>query len=104
KRYRLACANEINAFFVAEEFWTGPFAESEADLPDFRKAEPKPVYLFSGYDGTVLLSSESKLGWHNFPIRCGDVQVLPKYLRRFPNDHSWLQRKLFTLVRRTRNG
>jgi hypothetical protein len=102
KRYRLVCANEINAFFVTEELWSGSYASCAEDLLSFRKTEPTPTFLFSGYDGTVLLSSDAALGWHGLSIRGRDVQILPKFLRRYPADYTSLQRKLFGLLRRLR--
>lgn len=102
KGYRLVCANHLNAFFVAQELWSGDYARSADDLPRFREQEPTPVYLFSGYDGTVLLSGEATLGWHQIPVNSKDVQVLPEVLRRYPDDYSWFQRRAFGLFKRVR--
>lgn len=103
KGYRLVCANEINAFFVAGEAWRGAFPETDLDVLRYRKIEPNPIFLFSGYDGTVLLSSECHLGWHNLPIRSEDLQLLPKIMRRYPDDYCWIQRKALALLRRMKS-
>lgn len=102
KEYRFVCANRVNAFFVAQEHWTGAFAETESDLPRFRADAPESVYLFSGYDGTVLHSGDPSLAWHGIPIRDEDLQVLPVFLRKYPYDYGWLQKQAFRLFRRLR--
>lgn len=100
KGYRLVCTNLLNAFFVAEEHWTGDYCKMAADLPRFREAKTDPVYVFSGYDGTVLLSSDTVLSWHSIPVRQGDVQVMPSFLRRYPDDYSLLQRVCYRVFAR----
>jgi len=40
--------------------------------------------LFVGYDGTLLTSTPVRLPWHDVTVRTGDLQVLPRSLRRFP--------------------
>jgi hypothetical protein len=102
KRYRLVCANACNAFFVAEEHWKGEYARASDELSGFRIVEPAPVYLFSGYDGTVLLSRTGKLNWHGIDIARERVQVLPKLLRKYPEDYMWYHRLIFAVARRLR--
>lgn len=104
KHYRLVCANDFNAFFVAEELWSQDYCRSLDELPRFREEEPEPVYVFSGFDGTVHLSAECHLRWHGTRIREKDIQALPKYLRRYPLDYSWLQRQAFRIFSRIRRA
>jgi hypothetical protein len=98
KDYRLICANSLNGFFVASEYWSGDYAGSIAELGAFRASEPDPVYLFSGYDGSVLMSSEGDLSWHGLKVKQEDVQILPSWLRRYPDDYSKLQRLAFRFL------
>lgn len=102
KHYRMVCANDFNAFFVAEELWSHDYCRTLDELPRFRKEEPEPVYVFSGYDGTVHLSAECNLAWHGTRLRWKDVQALPKYLRCYPLDYSWFQRQAFRILSRVR--
>jgi hypothetical protein len=104
KRYRLVCANVFNAFFVAEELWGEDYCQSIEDLTRFRGEEPEPVYVFSGFDGSIHLSAECYLQWHEMRIREKDMQVLPKYLRRYPLDYSCLQRQIFRILSRLRRA
>lgn len=97
KKYRLVCANEVNAFFVDAKLWPYEHADRLERLPQFRKREPEPVYVFAGYDGTVLLSRAQALPWHSLVVSQCDVQALPWFLRKYPHDYNLLQRKLFGL-------
>ena len=101
-RYKLVCANEWNGFFVAEEYWDGPYAKTVEDLPHYRKVEPVAVHLFSGYDGTVLLSGTTTLNWHGIAVEQGKVQLLPRFLRRYPDDYNWLQNMVLKAGRKLR--
>ena len=56
-------------------------------------------YIFSGYDGSLLTAKPLKLGWHKLEIKNEKIQILPSYLRHFPDDYSLLQ-KIFFLVYR----
>lgn len=100
KNYRLVCANEVNAFFVDAVMWSGTYAKTQDELLKFRKIEPDPIFLFSGYDGTVLLSDKPYLPWHTLRFTNKNLQLLPKYLRKYPDDYSFVARKLFAFFRK----
>lgn len=51
-------------------------------------------FVFVGYDGTVLTSSEElPFHWHPTTVKTEDIQVLPRFLRRYSGNYSplhWL--------------
>jgi len=102
KQYRLVCANPFNAFFVAAELWNEDYCRTADQLSSFRQEEPEPVYVFSGFDGTVHLSAECNMDWHRMKLRRENVQALPKFLRRYPLDYTWFQRHAFRIFKRFR--
>lgn len=102
KGYRLACANLFNAFFVAEEHWPHEHARSAEEIPRFHRGAMEPVYVSSGFDGTVLLSREPELLCHRVTLRARDVQPLPRFLRYYSGDYNWAQALCYRLLRRLR--
>ena len=102
KGYKLVCANLFNAFFVREDLWDGEYVRTADELPAFRLEEPASVYLFSGFDGTILLSEPYDLVTHKYILRDSDVQVMPRFLRRFPDKRNVLQRLLYGIHSRWR--
>jgi hypothetical protein len=91
KGYELACVLPFNAFFVKRELF--PLLEIDDDRPQTLRVDSEYItYLFSGFDGTVFLSGSRRLPWHDVEISQSRIQILPKFLRRYPMDYSPLQR------------
>lgn len=87
KDYRLVSVLPVNAFFVDAKYF--PRFEIDDNRPEtLRKDSRHVTHLFSGYDGTVFLQGNQQLPWHGLPIREPAVQVLPKLLRRHPDNYS----------------
>ena len=88
KGYRLVSVLPTNAFFVDAKYF--PCFEIDDNRPEtLRKDSRHVTHLFCGYDGTVFLRGNQQLPWHDgFPIRESAVQVLPKFLRRHPDNYS----------------
>jgi hypothetical protein len=42
------------------------------------------TYLFQGFDGTLLLDGPQELYWQHLPIDPEQIQVVPRFLRRYP--------------------
>jgi hypothetical protein len=101
KGYELACVLPVNAFFVKRELF--PLLEIDDNRPQTLRVDTQEVtYLFTGYDGTVFLSGSRRLPWHGVAIKPSLVQVLPSFLRRFPDDYSplhWWAFKKFLRIR-----
>lgn len=88
KNYELVACTHLNAFFVAKEYF---------HLFGIEDNRPEVIYtdtsaqtkIFQMYDGTLVLQGCQKLLWHqNFPISQEKIQVLPKYLRKFPDKYN----------------
>jgi hypothetical protein len=87
KGYRLVSVLPVNAFFVDAQYFSR-FEIDDNSPETLRKDSRHVTHLFSGYDGTVFLQGNQQLPWHGLPIREAAVQVLPKLLRRHPDNYS----------------
>jgi hypothetical protein len=98
KGYELVCVAEHNAFFVRSEYFA--LFELATNAPEVLRTSTKDVtYLFSGYDGTVFLRGGGRLPWHKLRLPESRFQLLPAYLRRFPDNYSPFQDWLFRWYR-----
>jgi hypothetical protein len=69
-----------------------------ADLNQLRSDTRSKVFLFVGFDGTILSNKEELyLEWHEIPMKTNCIQYLPRYLRTYPLDYTLPQKLLFTL-------
>jgi hypothetical protein len=56
------------------------------------------TYIFSGYDGTLLSNSPSiNLIWHSLTIPISEFQIIPKMLRKYRGDFSFVDNVLWLL-------
>jgi hypothetical protein len=82
KGYCLVAATESNAFFVHRELCL------RNDIPVYQpwqiKKQDREVYLFHGYDGTMIVAGPRKLIWHGVEYGPTELQLFPQELRRFP--------------------
>lgn len=102
KRYELVCVLRYNAFFVRQQDF--PLFELECNAPqDLRTDLSGITYFFSGYDGKVLLAGSKKLPWHSLQFDEKHIQLLPSYLRSFPDTYSFMQKCCLFLFRIARN-
>jgi hypothetical protein len=99
KGYELAAVTLGNGIFVEASLFP-KLGLADNSLATLRADEGKLTYLFSGYDGTVFLRGRDRLGWHGVGYQEDRFQVLPRYLRQYPDNYSPLQRWLFNLYSR----
>lgn len=98
KGYELAAVTLSNAIFVTRELF--PRLELADNSPYALRTEEKAVtYLFSGYDGRVMLRGGCRLPWHGLAIKEFRCQPLPWFLRRYPDRYNLLQRILAPIHR-----
>lgn len=91
KGYRLVCVLPVNALFVDAQYF--PLFGIDDNRPEtLRKDSRHVTHLFTGYDGTVFLQGNQQLPWHGLPIREAAVQVLPKFLRRHPDNYNSVEK------------
>jgi hypothetical protein len=83
KGYELAATTNWNAIFVRAEFLP-LFAFPGGKAPVTRDHDHE-THLIQGFDGTVHIMGCRRLIWHNIEIREGALQVLPRWVRFFPD-------------------
>ena len=96
KGYELVSVLPFNAFFVRQEYY--PLFELESNaLEPLRTDSASITYLFSGFDGRVILQGSRRLPWHGLELEESKIQPLPGFLRKYPGNYSSLQRIAFEL-------
>lgn len=97
KGYELVCVLPWNAFFVKKQYY--PLFKMETNDPQVLRTDLSGItYLFVGYDGKVLLRGACKLPWHHgVKFKESNFQILPRFLRRYPENYTRYQSFLFEL-------
>lgn len=114
KGYELVAANKTNAFFVLKELFPR-FDIADNSIDALRTDHHYETKLFQLYDGTLMLTGNTRLIWHNIPIDREKLQVLSKRKRVYPANINpsagirtvkYLVRKLpfFPLLQRVRKS
>jgi hypothetical protein len=94
KGYELAFCTEANALFVDTRLFPR-LGIRDNSLDALRDDSPWVTYLYSGFDGRVMLGGCGSLRWHGLPYESRRVQQLPRFLIGYPGDYSRLQRLAF---------
>lgn len=101
KGYQLVSVLSWNAFFVDEQYFAAfEIADNRPEV--LRKDLSHITWIFTGYDGSVHLAGATKMLWHKVAMDARRVQLLPRVLRRFPDNYSRSQRLLFRILKRLR--
>jgi len=95
KGYELVSVTLFNAFFVDSKYF--PLLGICNNKPETLRTELSGItHIFSGYDGTMFLHGNKKLLWHHgLPMEGSDIQRLPKFLRKFPGNYSFIEKIAF---------
>jgi hypothetical protein len=101
KGYELICANEWNGFFVDRKYFSR-FEIPDNSIQNLRRDLSYVTYIFSGFDGRMMLAGNKKMPWHDMPMDEARAQQLPVSLIGFPDDYSPWQRRLFKHFRKRR--
>lgn len=103
KGYELVAALDLNAFFVKKEYY--PLFGIEDNPPHLvRKIDKYETRLFQLYDGTLVLTGNKLLLWHGLEIDQKRIQVLPKFLRKYPVQMNFFEKRLVSCFRYKRQG
>ena len=86
KGYELVAVTEINAIFVRKEYFE-LFKINDNSLPNIRDDKKYLTYLYQLFDGTILVGGYKRLIWHGKEIRYKNMQILPRFLRKYPGDY-----------------
>ena len=95
------CATETNLFFVHNDFKKNVIGDLELKLDDLIDDSDIRNFIFYGYDGSIFTSKNVRLPWHNFLVK--DLNVLNKYIRKYPRNYNTLQKIYFKILRKFNN-
>jgi hypothetical protein len=103
KGYELVAVLEINAFFVKKEYYH-LFKITDNAVHLMRKMNECETKIFQLYDGTLVLTGLKSLAWHALEINQKRIQVVPKFLRKYPGQMNSFENALLKLLRYKREG
>ncbi len=86
KGYALLATTSCNLFLIDSKYFE-LFQLADNDLDTLRKTGVFTT-MFFGYDGTVFLDGNKSIYWHQIPIPEEKIQLLPKFLRKFPDNYT----------------
>lgn len=93
KGYELVSVLPWNVIFVKSMYF--PLLDINDNNPStLRKNLEFITYIFTGYDGKVILQGSKSLCWHDINYQDDNLQILPKYLRKAPFNYGYIE-KLF---------
>lgn len=97
KGYELLVVTDFNAFFIDVEYYP-LFQIPDNSLDVINNNKKYTTHVFQLLDGTMVWEGNLKLQWHGIEMKPEKLQVLPKYIRYFPERRpAWFRRKLFFL-------
>ncbi len=103
KDYALVAVTQTNLLFVQHQYKNAVIGDGAMSLNCLRNDESCKQFVFCGFDGTILSNKPSaSLNWHRLEVDIKEIQPLPAYLRRFPDDYTLLQKiafQIFLLIR-----
>ena len=101
KGYELVSVLPFNAIFVRREYF--PIFEISDNSPHALRTHTQAItYMFSGYDGRIILRGHQKNDWHDLEINEDAVQILPKFLRKYPLNYNRVEKFVFDLLYKKR--
>ena len=98
KNYKLVGSSFSNLFFIDKNYFN-LVTEKEVLLEDLIDDHEIKNFIFSSYDGTLHTTKPVKLGWHKIELKNEKIQILPKFLRHFPDDYNFFQKIIFLILR-----
>ena len=98
KNYHLVANTLTNLFFVHENI-KNFVLEENITLESIRNDENVKNLIFSGYDGTLFTTKPVEISWHKIKVENKNLQILPKYLRKFPGDYNLVDKVIFYIFR-----
>jgi hypothetical protein len=103
KEYTLVAITHCNLIFVRSEDAVKVIGELGVnDIIESHKSVFEPNYLFLGYDGSVHVTQKIFFPWHEMEIDESELQFLPKLIRSYPPNYSFVQRLFFLVFRLNR--
>lgn len=106
KGYRIVHVDFRDVLFGSKEF----FAETGNKPLDWESVSmdtSAQTSLFVGYDGRLLLQGAATLRWNGLRFYEEDIQILPGWLRKYPDNMNYFQKlglRIYRLLRRWRSS
>ena len=97
KGYDLIAATMSNLIFVSKNYSKYIYNVKNSSLNKIRDDSKYKNYIFMGYDGTLFTSKPLYFYWHRIEVSNSRIQIIPKYLRKFIDNYSFLQ-KIFYII------
>jgi hypothetical protein len=97
KGYELVSVLPFNAFFVDSKYFS-LFGIDDNRPETLRTDLTHITYLFSGYDGAIILEGSKQLPWHCLPIKEATIQPLPKFLRKHPGNYNRIEYRAYRIL------
>lgn len=97
KGYVLIAKTHCNLIFMAEHFANSiDFDKTAIKAESERFFDENATYLFSGYNGELISNRERLiLPWHGLNPAISDLNVLPKFLQKYPHDYSRFEKTCY---------
>ncbi len=100
KSYDLIAITAGNAIFAAKEYAL-KFNVIDLQSDEASIDQSAVTHFFVGYDGSLHLVGKSTLPWHGLQIDPRKIQILPKFLRKYPGTYTWAEKILIRIWRVT---
>lgn len=97
KGYELISVLPFNALFVQEKYFS-LFKILDNRIETLRQNKEAITYMFTGYDGTIFLRGHRRNNWHDIEINEEKIQILPKFLRKYPHNYNRFEKALFDFL------
>lgn len=101
--YAVVASTECNLILLDRTYLSNVGLLREPTLEEVRDDANSRIYVFCGFDGSILLSRPFRMPWNGIMVTGENLQQLPSTLRRFPDDYNFLRKVgfyLFLAVRR----
>ncbi len=82
KKYELIACTEANGIFVKKKYF--PLFNIKDNSPEVMQENKYLTRIYQLFDGTIKIEGTTKLLWSDISFSENDIQILPKFLRRFP--------------------
>jgi len=92
KGYELLAITRCNLFLLDRSLLPEINLSEGFSLNQLRDDTDSKIHLFCGFDGSIITDKPVKLIWHDLPVNQSQLQVLPKYIRQYPGDYSFLKK------------
>ena len=95
KRYTLVATTAFNLLLLDELLLPQLGLRDVPSLDQLRDDSDSKIYIFCGYDGTLITDKPVKLVWGGLAVKQDQLQALPKFLRQFPEERGFIRKIVY---------